>query len=314
MKKKYWYVDHFKDRAISQFESVRIPGEVFANMPKGIISKSLFVTIEREKLFPLNFANNLRGKFRRAHFTIYKIGGKPGISYVCGIKRKFRIVGDEMADNLQPIISYLDSNKKCHITDLMRYFRTLCGNGEKISVKHENQDVHTEGGVTPPVTESENREGSLNNESFGEEQEAIDQNVDEKPDEANVEAAKDDSIERSEYNVSSTSESGADNNDTDSGKACKSGSSPLAMDEVLSGLHWLIQEGYVAEFEDGTLLSTEFMPKPSNNGSIKDGSVNDEGADNNNPDNSALQKEDESVAQSDTESLASESEANKIES
>ena len=89
------------------------------------------------------------------------------------------------------------------------------------------------------------------------------------------------------------------------------------MDEVLSGLHWLIQEGYVAEFEDGTLLSTEFMPKPSNKCSVQDVAVNDEGADGNSSDDSALQKEDENVdgvTQSGTESLASESEENKSES
>ena len=312
-----FFVDHFKDRAISQFESVRVPGEVFAKMPKGIISKSLFVTIEREKLFPLNFANNLRGKFRRAHFTIYKIGGKPGISCVCGIKRKFRTVGDEMADNLQPIMSYLDSNKKCHITDLMRHFRKICGNGEKTSVKHENQDVYTENGVTPSVTESENKEEGSNNESVGEEHEAIGQIGDEKSDEANVETAQSDSSERSENNAVSISESNTNNSDVDSGKVCKSGSSQLTMDEVLSGLHWLIQEGYVAEFEDGTLLSTEFMPKPSNKCSVQDVAVNDEGADGNSSDDSALQKEDENVdgvTQSGTESLASESEENKSES
>ena len=91
----------------------------------------------------------------------------------------------------------------------------------------------------------------------------------------------------------------------------------MTMDEVLSGLHWLIQEGYVAEFEDGTLLSTEFMPKPSNKCSVQDVAVNNEGPDDNSPDNSVLRKKDESVdgtTQNDTESLASEPEANKSES
>ena len=293
-----------------------IPSEVFAKMPKSIISKSLFVTIEREKLFPLNFANNLRGKFRRAHFTIYKIGGKPGISCVCGIKRKFRTVGDEMADNLQPIMSYLDSNKKCHITDLMRHFRALCRNDEKISVKHENQGVYTESGVTHSATVPENKEDGSNNESVGEEHEAIVKTGDEKSDEANVETAQSDSNERSEKNAVSISESNINNSDVDSGKVCKSRSSPLTMDEVLSGLHWLIQEGYVAEFEDGTLLSTEFMPKPSNKGSVQDGVANDNGTDGNSPDDSVLQKEEavDGIMQNDTESLASESEENKSES
>ena len=176
--------------------------------------------------------------------------------------------------------------------------------------EHENSDANTKNDVAHFSTESWNKEEGYNNESVGKEREAVDQNVDEKSDGENVEIDQSDSIERSENNAVPISESNFNNSDVDSGKVCKSGSGPLTMDEVLSWLHWLIQEGYVAEFEDGTLLSTEFMPKPPNKGSVQDGAVNDEGADSNSPDNLVSQKEDENVTQSNTEPLASDPEEN----
>jgi hypothetical protein len=178
------FVENFKDRAILCQHSARIPGEIFAKMPRSMLGKSIFVAVEREKKFPLKFANNLRGRLRRSGFTIYKVGGKPGITYISGIRRKFRTAGEVFADEIQRIIDRIDGHKRISVAAL----HLQC----------------MEGGAPPPDS------------------------PDAPPSEANGVTGKE-SVDHS----------------------------------LLKNLHWLIREGYVAEFEDGTLMATEILPPRS---------------------------------------------------
>ncbi|MDR1433410.1 MAG: hypothetical protein LBI61_03700 [Puniceicoccales bacterium] len=188
-----FFCENLKERAITPYNSVRISGATFSKMPRNLLSKSIFVSIEREKTFPLKFSNNLRGRLRRAGFTIYKIGGKSGISYISAIRRKFRNVGDVFADGVQRIISCIDANRKISIASL----RLQC---------------------LP-------RDGSA--------------------------AGKIGAVEGATPSAEVPVES--------SGTAQESGAESAEAQEFLKNLLWLIREGYVAEFEDGTLLATEIM-------------------------------------------------------
>ncbi|MDR1401505.1 MAG: hypothetical protein LBI81_00920 [Puniceicoccales bacterium] len=201
-----YFVENLKSQAVTEYNSVRIPGEVFTKMPRTLLSKSIFVTLEREKAFPLEFSNSLRGRLRRAGFTIYKINGKSGVSYISGIKRKFRTVGDVFADDIQKIISCIDANPKISIASLC--LQCACPAVPSDSVKSE----------------------------------------------------ADSSVEAADA-VNSSAEEEIENQ------------------KFLRNLHWLIREGYVAEFENGTLIATEIMPaqKCPKNGS-SDRSVEEESA------------------------------------
>ncbi|MDR1595617.1 MAG: hypothetical protein LBR91_01680 [Puniceicoccales bacterium] len=193
-----YFVENLKSNAVMRYDSVRISGEAFAKMPRSLLSKSIFVSIEREKSFPLKFSNNLRGRLRRAGFTIYKIGGKSGIAYISGIRRKFRTVGDVFSDDVQKIISCIDANPKISIASLC--LQCIPGS-EGVSLEKSG-----------PMEEQGPRESES-------------------------------ATERCESEVRSQ--------------------------EFLKNLHWLIREGYVAEFEDGTLMATEIMQPRKRD--VKDG-------------------------------------------
>ena len=65
-------------------------GKALDTMPRGEILMAIEGAYERQLRFPLDTANQLRGRLRREHFTIFKKGSK-GVSYVCAVKRKFRV-------------------------------------------------------------------------------------------------------------------------------------------------------------------------------------------------------------------------------
>ena len=104
-------------------------------MPKTLLSKSIFVTIEREKKFPLNLSNNLRGRLRRSGFSIYKLGGKNGISYLSPVRRKFRTPDTIFADNIQTIIQNIDSHTKITADELFK----LASNDAALEQKNDEQ-------------------------------------------------------------------------------------------------------------------------------------------------------------------------------
>ncbi|MDR2603685.1 MAG: hypothetical protein LBC11_03995 [Puniceicoccales bacterium] len=206
---KKYFTEHFKEKAITRYDSVRVSGEIFEKMPKNLLSKSIFVLINREKSFPLNFANNLRGRLGRSGFTIYKIGNKPGISYVSGIRRKFRQPDDIFTDDIQKIIAIIDANPKISITSLCLQYTQGCTGNPTDNSEKEGEIVQTF--ATMPQEPSVGTEGV----------------------------------------------------------AVSSSNSPKESvgQEFFKNLHWLIREGYVIEFEDGTLISTEIIarkeqPKP----------------------------------------------------
>ncbi|MDR2776888.1 MAG: hypothetical protein LBB17_02500 [Puniceicoccales bacterium] len=198
---KKYFIEHLKDQAITSYDSVRVPGETFDRMPKSLLSKSIFVLISREKSFPLNFANNLRGRLGRSGFIIYKIGSKSGISYVSGIRRKFRRPGDVFTDDVQKIITIIDANPKIFITSLCLQYTQGCL-------------------------------GTLS-----------------------------DGLEKGSDQASmSASTSQETSSDTESVAVSPLNSPQKSVgQEFFKNLHWLIREGYVIEFEDGTLVSTEII-------------------------------------------------------
>ncbi len=67
--------------------------------------------------FPLDTANQLRGRLRREHFTIFKKGSK-GVSYVCAVKRKFRVPGQAFGESIGGLISFIEANPLVKAGDL----------------------------------------------------------------------------------------------------------------------------------------------------------------------------------------------------
>src|SRR5688500_18415825 len=90
-------------------------------MPPGEIRRAIEGALERQRRFPLDTANALRGRLRREHFTIFKKGSK-GVSYVCAVKRKFRVPGQTFADSIGALISYIEKNPMVRASELAPKF------------------------------------------------------------------------------------------------------------------------------------------------------------------------------------------------
>jgi hypothetical protein len=110
-----------RDKVVRTSESARFHGRLIENLPQGEIRRALEGTLERQRRFPLDTANALRGRLRREGFTIFKKGSK-GISYVCAVKRKFRVPGQTFAESINALISYIESNPMVRANELAEKF------------------------------------------------------------------------------------------------------------------------------------------------------------------------------------------------
>ncbi|HEY9155614.1 MAG TPA: hypothetical protein VIM69_10810, partial [Opitutaceae bacterium] len=68
-----------RDKVVKTVESARFHGKNLEQLPQGEIRRAIEGTLERQRRFPLDTANALRGRLRREGFTIFKKGSK-GIS------------------------------------------------------------------------------------------------------------------------------------------------------------------------------------------------------------------------------------------
>jgi hypothetical protein len=115
---------HARDQVVRTAESVRVPGKNLATMPDGEIRRAIEGALERQRRFPLETANALRGRLRREGFTIFKKGSK-GISYVCAVRRKFRVPGQVFADHIGALISFIEQHPMIKIGELAEKFLGL---------------------------------------------------------------------------------------------------------------------------------------------------------------------------------------------
>jgi len=110
-----------KDKVIRSIETARFHGKLVETMPVGEIRRAIEGALERQRRFPLDTANALRGRLRREHFTIFKKGSK-GVSYVCAVKRKFRVPGQTFADSISALITFIEAHPMVRASELAAKF------------------------------------------------------------------------------------------------------------------------------------------------------------------------------------------------
>ena len=110
-----------RDKVVRTSETARFHGKIAETMPPGEIRRAIEGALERQRRFPLDTANALRGRLRREHFTIFKKGSK-GVSYVCAVKRKFRVPGQMFADSIGALIGYIEANPMVRASELAPKF------------------------------------------------------------------------------------------------------------------------------------------------------------------------------------------------
>jgi len=110
-----------RDKIVRTTETARFHGKVAEDLPPGEIRRAAEGALERQRRFPLDTANALRGRLRREHFTIFKKGSK-GVSYVCAVKRKFRVPGQTFSDSIGSLISFIESHPMVRASELSMKF------------------------------------------------------------------------------------------------------------------------------------------------------------------------------------------------
>ena len=107
-----------RERVIRTVEQLRFPGRLLENVPANTeIRRAVEGALAAQRRFPLDTANALRGRLRREHFTIFKKGSK-GISYVCAVKRRFRVPGQAFAESLSALIEFIEANPMVKASEL----------------------------------------------------------------------------------------------------------------------------------------------------------------------------------------------------
>jgi hypothetical protein len=106
-----------RDRVVKTLDAARFSGKLIEALPPGEIRRAIEGHLERQRRFPLDTANALRGRLRREGFTIFKKGSK-GISYVCAVKRKFRVAGQSFAESIGTLIGFVEANPMITVREL----------------------------------------------------------------------------------------------------------------------------------------------------------------------------------------------------
>ncbi len=113
-----------RDKVVRAVENVRFHGKLIEKLPPGEIRRALEGHVERQRRFPLDTANALRGRLRREGFTIFKKGSR-GVSYVCAVKRRFRIPGQVFSETIAALIEFIEKHPMIQVKDLPKSFHGI---------------------------------------------------------------------------------------------------------------------------------------------------------------------------------------------
>lgn len=174
---RLYLVTQSKDKLVRPAYSARFSGKDFSLLdPQDPIRRSLDFHWQRQLKFPLDTANHLRGRLRRLNFAVYKKGSK-GVSYVCAVKRNFRVKGQTLADNLEDLLAFVEAHPMFPAKNLPKGYlgigdgkvnETEMDDAEKLALKSLKVDLrylisegylieYSDGRLyVPPVKEVEN--------------------------------------------------------------------------------------------------------------------------------------------------------------
>lgn len=108
---------HHKADLIKAVSQARLNHKQISALPKGEVLRSIEAARQIQLKFPLLTANSLRGRFRRMGFNLYKRGQK-GVSYLSAVKRKFRVIGQTFAPEVQQVIEFIEKTPNVSDSEL----------------------------------------------------------------------------------------------------------------------------------------------------------------------------------------------------
>lgn len=218
-----------KDAVVGSGGTVRFAGTSIKDLPKSALRTSVENYIENQIQFPLDTANNIRGRLRRHHFTVYKKGSK-GVSYVCAVKRKFRDSKTVFTPSIQQVIEFIEKNPNIPVSQLVK---------QHLGIDTENQKPEKLAMTDAEVVEAK---AVATEKASGEVDNARSEQTDDSTETASATVVETTPVK--------TPKSSTDLNEEDSKK----------LNQLLFDLRWLVSEGYVTEYGDGRLFASPQMP------------------------------------------------------
>jgi len=229
---RHFLLQHRKDKVVGSGDSIRFAGRDIQHLPQGDIRRSVEAYVEQQLHFPLDAANNIRGRLRRHKFTVYKKGSK-GVSYVCAVKRKFREAGSSFTDSIRHLIEFIESNPNTPASKLPKLYIGIDTEKQKPEVLAVTEAEVAAAAAAKQVAEAEK------------EKEAATQ----------AEPAPEASTP-----VGAAPDAAASTDATPT--AALSEEEQKRLNQLMLDLRWLITEGYVTEYGDGRLFAPPPMPEP----------------------------------------------------
>ncbi|NCG08594.1 MAG: hypothetical protein GWO81_03345 [Verrucomicrobia bacterium] len=230
---RLFLLQHRKSSVLGSGESVRFAGRDLERLPAGDIRRSVESFVEQQRHFPLETANNLRGRLRRHNFTIYKKGAK-NASFVCAVKRKFRDLNSVFTDSIQALIDFIEKNPEVKASELARvYLGIEAPKTKPAKLKLTETEAGAEE-VKSTVAETSDTG-------------ATEQPVDE-PEAPVTSDAEAESAESNESSQDSAPE------------AVLTEEQEVSFKQLRVDLRWLVTEGYVTEYGDGRLYAPTVLP------------------------------------------------------
>lgn len=114
---RHYLLGKQREQVVKEATTCRFAGRAIADLPSGLLRRSVEAELEYQRRFPLRTANNLRGRLRRMKFALYKKGDK-GVSYVCAVRRRFRTTDEVFSDSIEALIRCIEQNPGIRVADL----------------------------------------------------------------------------------------------------------------------------------------------------------------------------------------------------
>jgi hypothetical protein len=108
-----------RDQVVKEVGQVRIPGRNFDQLQGGEIRRALDGALQRQRRFPLDTANALRGRLRREGLMLFKLPGKT-ITYVSAIKPKSRRIGQKFSEAIDSILTIIENRPFIQMAEFER--------------------------------------------------------------------------------------------------------------------------------------------------------------------------------------------------
>lgn len=241
---------HRKDKVVGSSESVRFAGRDIERLPRGNLRRSVEHYVEQQKHFPLDTANNIRGRLRRHKFAVYKRGSK-GVSYVCAVKRKFRDSKTTFTDSIRDLIDFIEKHPDIPAAELSKLYIGIDLERQKpetLEMK-EGQDAETSGPEAEAPTGVEAASASATATASA--------NATASASASELKTVADhvapESIATPESEAPTVATPKQELSETEQKR----------LNQLMIDLRWLITEGYVTEYGDGSLFAPAPLPEPT---------------------------------------------------